>query len=182
MNKRIKGSSLIERSFVLPHPCLPWGQEGCPSQLPSAWHICHCDIPKNNKTQKGSQQLSWRCRRSPSAAICLLDRPFWQRGCGKGGGIAPHWSHPSHSEDIPTWLPSSLGRGASSGGSHGAAEGSRTRGLAEVLSAEERQWLGTPSPGCSGRWLCLVQVKLLLGSSPLVWLLLLHHVSKAYLL
>lgn len=85
MSKRIKGSSLIERSFVLPHPCLPWGQEGSPSQLPSAWHICHCDIPKNNKIQKGSQQLSCRCHRSLSTAMCLLDRLFWHRGCRKDG-------------------------------------------------------------------------------------------------
>lgn len=85
MSKRIKGSSLIERSFVLPHPCLPWGQEGSPRQLPSARHICHCDLPKNNPIQRGSQQLSCRCQGSPSAAICLLDRPFWQGAVGKVG-------------------------------------------------------------------------------------------------
>lgn len=107
MNKRIKGSSLIERSFVLPHPCLPWGQAGSPSQLPSAWHICHCDLPKNNQTHKGSQQLSCRCQRSPSTALCLLERPFWQ-GAGERWENAPAWSPRSHSEDIPTWLPACL--------------------------------------------------------------------------
>lgn len=73
---------------------------------------------------------------------------------------------------LPGWLPP-LEEGGSSGGSHGAAEGSRTWGVAELLSVGAGEAVaGDTMPRLLWEVAVPVQGRLLVGFSPLVWLLL----------